>query len=73
MIIAEDWEATAMAKHGNFPKRFIIDGFGDNDNRRVGGTDREFLIDAAETPFICLKKIRMYRIWVRKQITTVTA
>lgn len=47
MIIAEDWEATAVAKHGNFPKGFIIDGFGDNDNRRVGGTDRELLIDAA--------------------------
>lgn len=47
MVIAEDWEATAMAEHGNFPKCFIIDGFGDNDNWRVGWTDREILIDAA--------------------------
>jgi len=47
MIIAEDWEATAMAKHGNFPKCIVVDGFRDNDNRRVRGTDREFLVDAA--------------------------
>lgn len=47
MIIAEDWEATALAKHGNSPKFVVTDGFGDNDNRRVGGTDGEFLIDVA--------------------------
>jgi len=45
MIIAEDWEATAMAKHCNFLKRFIIDGFGDSNHWRVGRADREVLVD----------------------------
>lgn len=47
MVIAEDWETTAVAKQCDLPERFVIDGFGDSNNRRVGGTDREFLVDTA--------------------------
>lgn len=55
MVVAEDRETTAIAKQCDLPERFVIDAFGDDNNGRVGGTDREILVGTAQTPFICLK------------------
>ncbi|KAF2979896.1 hypothetical protein EK904_009169, partial [Melospiza melodia maxima] len=33
--LAQHWEAAAIAEQGDFAERFVIDGFGDNDNWRA--------------------------------------
>lgn len=54
VIIAEHWEASSVAKCGNFAKRFIINGFRDSNNWWVRGTDGEIFVDVTQPPIICL-------------------
>lgn len=65
VVVAQHREAAAVAEQGDFAERFIVDGFGDNDNWRVGGTHGEVLVHTAQTPFIGLKYTRT-QLWVRK-------
>lgn len=67
VVVAQHREAAAVAEQRDFAERVVIDGFGDYDNWRVGGTHREFLVHATQAPLIGLKNTRT-QLWVRKDI-----